>query len=256
MVGQFDRILSCNSNSARLYQERYPEIADRVSYLRNTFDSDRFYPLSAPERRQARQALAHTLGLAEDTRFILFAGRLHPQKDPLLLIRAMAELQHSQAHLLVVGKGELEPQVRAEIQRCGLERRVTLLGAVQQSALADLYRLADLFVLTSAYEGLARGSLEALACGTPVVTTRAGETPNFLAADSGIVCEQRTPTALAAAWTQVLQNRQAYPNSACLRVAAPYEARQVIQELYGALLREWKTVGRASTRVQGREQTL
>jgi glycosyltransferase involved in cell wall biosynthesis len=191
------------------------------------------------------------MGLAEDTRFILFAGRLHPQKDPLLLIRAMAALRHPQAHLLVVGKGELEPEIRAEIKRQGLVGQVSLLGAVQQSTLADLYRLADLFVLTSAYEGLARGSLEALACGTPVVTTRSGETPSFLAADSGIVCEVREPGAIATAWAEVLQHPQGYPSSACVRVATPYEARQVIQSLYGALLRDWQAQKMASQLLLG-----
>ena len=242
LVGQFDRILSCNSQSAQLYQQQYPTIANRVSYLPNTYDDELFYPLNASEKNQARKRLAQTLNLSEDTRFILFAGRLHPQKRPDLLIQAMAALPKLpfSPHLLIVGKGELEPVVCAEIKRLGIASQVTLLGSMPQSKLADLYRLSDLFVLTSAYEGLARGSLEALACGTPVVTTPAGETPNFLTADSGIVCNEQSiakmPDAIARAWHRVLQNPSAYPASACTRVAAPYSAKHVVSTLYGGLV--------------------
>ncbi|MEL6815647.1 MAG: glycosyltransferase, partial [Cyanobacteria bacterium J06598_3] len=181
--------------------------------------------------------------LPTSTRFILFAGRLHPQKQPELLIQAMAQLattlKNTDAHLLVVGKGELEAAVLSEIDRLEMRSRITLLGSLPQTKLADLYRCCEIFVLTSAYEGLARGSLEALACGTPVVTTKAGETPNFLEADSGLVCGS-TPEAIAEAWHQVLRQPAAFPADACTRVAAPYEARRVIQTLYGSLLSDVK----------------
>ncbi|MGC1305625.1 MAG: glycosyltransferase family 4 protein [Phormidesmis sp.] len=249
LVGQFDRILSCNSESAQLYRQQYPHLAERVAYLPNTFDSELFYPLTAEEKGRARSRLAQQLSLPPESRFILFAGRLHPQKQPHLLIQALAQLNNQpdnqshhplpDSHLLIVGKGELEGAVRAEVERLDLGDRVTFLGALSQSELADLYRACDLFTLTSAYEGLARGSLEALACGTPVVTTRAGETPNFLSADSGLVCEQATPTAIAQSWAQVLQQPQQFPSEACTRVAGPYEARRVVTGLYGELLTEW-----------------
>jgi len=239
-VGQFDRILSCNTKSAESYQQRYPTIAERVSYLPNTVDSDLFYPLSAKERQQKRMQLAMEMGLVPETQFVLFAGRLHPQKQPLLLIRSFAALKQPNTHLLIVGQGELEKDVRAEIVQLGLSDRVTLLEPLQQSQLADLYRVCSIFVLTSAYEGLCRGSIEALACGTPVVTTRAGETPNFLTADSGIVCEEQTPVAIAQAWKQVLHNPTDYPSDACVRVVKPYDAHSVVNNIYTELLEGWQ----------------
>lgn len=255
LVSQFDRILSCNSESVKLYQQQYPAIAPRVSYLRNTFDGELFYPLTLADKTQAKHQLARQLGLPSDTCFILFAGRLHPQKQPTLLIQALADLQQNlngqlKVHLLIVGKGELEDEVRAEIKRLQLAQQVTLLGSLPQAELADLYRTCDLFTLTSAYEGLARGSLEALACGTPVVTTRAGETPNFLAADSGLVCEEVTPekipAAIAQCWQTVLQSSpQSFSAEACTRVAKPYEASLVVRELYTDLLNHWQAVSAA-----------
>lgn len=241
LVRQFDRILSCNTKAAKQYQQRYSDITERISYLPNTVDGDVFYSLSSSEREAARIKQAQELGLSTDTRFILFAGRLHPQKQPLLLIRSFAALNDPHAHLLIVGQGELEEDVRAEITRLELSNRVTLLPPLAQAKLADLYRVSSMFVLTSAYEGLCRGSIEALACGTPVVTTRAGETPNFLTADSGIVCEEQTPVAIADQWRKLLRNPENYPSEACVRVVKPYDARYVVNGIYTELLENWQS---------------
>lgn len=243
LVPQFDRILSCNSESVKLYQAQYPAIAQRVAYVRNTFDGELFYPFTPLEKDRAKAQLAQKLELPTDTRFILFAGRLHPQKQPQLLIQAMAHLKNQrqglpETHLLIVGKGELEQAIQEEIETLGLRSHVTLIGSLPQIELAHLYRTCNLFTLTSAYEGLARGSLEALACGTPVVTTDAGETPKFLAPDSGIVCSDARPETIAACWQQVLLNPADFPAEACERVAEPYEASLVVKTLYTALLEQ------------------
>jgi glycosyltransferase involved in cell wall biosynthesis len=240
LVRQFTQILSCNSESAALYQQRYPTIADRVGLIKNAVDSDVFFPLSRDERDARRQALAQRLNLAPATRFMLFAGRLHPQKDPLLLVRSLAALHDPQVHLLIAGEGELADLTRNEIAQLGLTSQVTLLGSVKPADLADLHRLASLVVLTSAYEGLPLVVLEALACGTPIVTTNCGETPKFLTPDSGVVCNERTPTAIAAALRQVLQRPESYPLEACIRVAQPHSARQIVGDVYNGMLARWR----------------
>ncbi|MEP0959108.1 glycosyltransferase family 4 protein [Microcoleus sp. FACHB-1515] len=241
LVPQFYQIFSCNSDSAQLYRERYPEVADRVSYLSNTVDGDLFYALSPQEREAGRKRFAQKLNLPEATRFILFAGRLHPQKDPLLLLQSFAAVQEPNVHLLIVGEGELENDIRAEIDRLNLTNQVTLLGPLKQAELADLYRICSIFVLTSVYEGLARGSIEALACGTPVVTTRAGETPKFLShTQGGIVCEERTSTVIANALKEVLVHPENYPSEACVHIAQPFDAQSVVSGIYSELLERWK----------------
>jgi glycosyltransferase involved in cell wall biosynthesis len=240
LIKHFTQIYSCNTESAKLYQQRYPTLADRVTFLKNTVDNEIFYPLAPKEWEEKRRALAKRLGLAEDTRFVLFAGRLHPQKDPILLVRAIAALNEPSVHLLIAGAGELAPEVRSEIDRLGLSERVTMLGAVVPEELAELHRISNAFVLSSAYEGLPVVVLEALACGTPVVTTRAGETPNLLSADSGIVCEERTPVALAEALRKVLLHPDDYPVQSCVRAAQPYGARAVVSDVYSQMLYRWQ----------------
>lgn len=240
LLPQFAQILSCNSNSAALYQQRYPHLAERVRSIKNTVDTEVFYPLSPELRDRQRRRVAQKLNLPDSTRFVLFAGRLHPQKDPLLLVQAMAALALPDTHLLIAGAGELMARVQAEIAALGLSERITLLGSLSQAQLADLHRIASLFVLSSAYEGLPVVVLEALACGTPIVTTRCGETPHLLSPESGVVCSERTPGAIAQSLRQVLLHPEAYPASGCVQAAQPYGARTVIQSIYDEMYERWE----------------
>lgn len=240
LVSQFSRILSCNSESTQLYQKLYPSLAKRVVYYRNSVDTEIFYPLSVAEHERQRQQLAQKLGLSEATRFILFAGRLHPQKDPLLLVRSLSALNQPDVHLLIAGDGELAEAVRTEVEKLGLNKQVTMLGAVKQAKLVELHRLASVCILTSAYEGLPLVVLEALACGTPVVTTRCGDIPEVLTPESGIICEARTPMAIATAIQSVLQQPNLYSSEACVLAAQPYSAREVICHVYNDMLQRWQ----------------
>lgn len=244
LVRQFERIYSCNSNSANLYRGRYPDISHRVSFIKNTVDNSIFYPYSREQKIEVQKRIADKLGLPRYTKFVLFAGRLHPQKDPLLLIRSMAVLQEPDVHLLIAGKGELEDSIRHEIAQLGLAKSVTMLGSLPQSELAELQRISSVFVLTSAYEGLPLVALESLASGTPVVTTDSGETPSLLTPSSGVVCKERTPKEVAGALRQVLSSPHLYPSKDCVQAASPYSAREVINEIYADMLSHWKNASR------------
>lgn len=240
LVGQFERIYSCNSNSKLLYQQRYPDISDRVSLLNNTFDEEVFYPAPNQERDRQRCELAKRLNLDESTRFVLFAGRLHPQKDPLLLIRSIKALDEPNIHLLIAGDGELAAQVRNEISLLKIRERVTMLGIVRQEELSDLHRACNAVVLTSAFEGLPFVVLEALACGVPIVTTFSGDTPKLLSSSSGVVCSQRTPECIASALKRVVMHPENYPVEECVKSAAPYAASNVVNQVYSQMRKRWE----------------
>jgi glycosyltransferase involved in cell wall biosynthesis len=149
-------------------------------------------------------------------------------------------LNEPNIHLLIAGDGELADAVRSEIDQLRLSKRITMLGSLDQAELAELHRLCNAFILTSAYEGLPLVVLEALACGTPVVTTRCGETPKLLSAGSGTVCEERTPVAIADALRKVLLHPDDYPIESCVETAQPYGARTVITDVYSQMLCRWE----------------
>jgi glycosyltransferase involved in cell wall biosynthesis len=239
LMRQFDTIYSCNSNATQFYRRRFPALGDRIFQLNNTVDTSLFYPIAPELQVQTRQQLIQSLGLDAGTQFILFAGRLHPQKDPILLLRAFAQLNRPQTHLLIVGEGELKEQIIAEIHALGLDGQVSLLGSVDQVRLAELHRLSAMFVLTSAYEGLPFAALEALASGSPVVTTDAGDTPRVLIPGSGLVCQEREPEAIAAALREVLDQPAAFPQPTCLEAIDPYTAKTVVSEVYQQMFDQW-----------------
>lgn len=240
VIKQFSQINICNTESLKFYQNQYPSLVSRLAYLKNSVDNEVFYPLPLDIKEAKRKDFAYQQGLAEDTRFILYAGRLHPQKDPILLIRSIAALPISKVHLLIAGDGELANEVRSEIDTLKLSQKVTMLGSVPQEQLADLHQISSVCILTSVYEGLPLVVLEALACGNPIITTQSGNTPDFLTSNSGVVAQDRTPEAIAEALQKVLLTPQNYPTEACVRVAQPYIAKTVVQNVYEEMWQRWE----------------
>lgn len=242
LLKQFDQVLSCNSATTRFYQQRYPALADRVVDVKNAVDTTYFQPLSHGAEQEERQRLLRQLNLANDTRLILFAGRLHPQKDPLLLLETIASAPaDSNIHLLIAGDGDLRAEVEQTIREKKLSQRVSMLGPVERERMVKLYQVADVFVLSSRYEGLPISMLEALACGTPIVTTDCGQGPQLLTSGSGIVVSERHPQTLGNAIARVLDTPQQFTTAACLQAVAPYSAEQVMLSIYDDMLSRWRS---------------
>jgi len=130
--------------------------------------------LFKPQNRQQARA---ALGLRQDQTVLLFVGRLDPFKGPDVLLRAAA-LMEEQAQVVIVGgrlTGDQELQnLRKLAASLKLGQRVHFLGARPQQELPMLYSAADVTVVPSYHESFGMAAVESLACGTPVVATRAG----------------------------------------------------------------------------------
>ncbi len=103
---------------------------------------------------------------------IVTAGRLHAQKGHRFLLEAVDELVHRRGRslsLVILGQGEAESELREFVRTHQLESQVTLAGFVADPR--EWYRRANLFVLSSLYEGMPNALIEAVACGLPVVST-------------------------------------------------------------------------------------
>ena len=135
---------------------------DKITLHRTGLDADLFRPY---DRRMCRDQL----GLPRDKPVLATVGALIPRKGQRFVIEALAKIP--EAILLIAGKGEDEAMLRGMAQDLGLADRVRFLGPVPHAELPVVLNAADVFVLPSASEGLANAWVEALACGTPVVTT-------------------------------------------------------------------------------------
>lgn len=128
--------------------------------------------------------------------YLLFVGALRSRKDPVTALEALARLP-SDMRLVMIGpaKGE-SGRVHETISRLHLEHRVDLLGHVSQDELSAYYRGAQCFVLPSLYEGFGLPVVEAMASGTPVVSTDVTAIPE-VAEGAAILVPTQNPDALA-----------------------------------------------------------
>ena len=129
--------------------------------------------------------------------------RLHPLADQATLLDAMhrVRLRRPDALLLIAGAGEAEAGLKARAARLGLDGSVRFLGLVANEQVAELLAAADLFVLSSLLEATPTVALEALASGTPVVSTDnpGGKELAGVFGDDVTVVPMRDPAALAGA---------------------------------------------------------
>ena len=139
--------------------------------------------------------------------FILYVGTLEPRKGLDTLVDAYATLADALSHDLVIAgkRGWYTQSLFAQVRRLGLERRVHFTNYVADADLPALYSLAAIFAFPSRYEGFGLPPLEAMACGTPVVSSNAASLPEAVG-DAGLLVPPDDPVALAAALRRVLED--------------------------------------------------
>lgn len=136
----------------------------------------------------------------EDTFNVLSVGTLKSQKDHATLLRAFARIPLSvNARMVLLGDGPLSGELRALGDELGIASRICFVGFVPDPA--DWFRTADLFVLSSRWEGFANVIVEALSFGVPVVSTDCQSGPSEILEDGrfGTLVPVRDPDALASA---------------------------------------------------------
>jgi UDP-glucose:(heptosyl)LPS alpha-1,3-glucosyltransferase len=133
---------------------------------------------------------------------LLFAGHNYALKGLRWALAAIAHTRHGgvDARLVVAGRGSTS-RFRRQARRCGIETLVSFLGTVDQQALAELYRQSDALIYPTFYDPWPRVTLEALASGCPVITTRhCGTSELITPGQQGFVIDNpRNTVALAGA---------------------------------------------------------
>lgn len=143
------------------------------------------------------------------TKLIIACGRLSEQKGFRDLIKAILTVQKDiPVHLKIMGEGELRPVLESQIHSLGLEQSVQLLGF--QDNPYQYMAQADLFVLSSIYEGFGNVIVEAMACGIPVVATDCPYGPREIidSGVNGLLVKPQDPRALAEGMIKVLKDPQ------------------------------------------------
>jgi glycosyltransferase involved in cell wall biosynthesis len=143
---------------------------------------------------------------------IFTARRLVPRTGVGELVAAMPAIVATfpRATLAIAGTGELDGALRSQISALGLSASITMLGRVTEDELVRRYQQADLVVLpTQELEGFGLTTAEALACGTPVLGTPAGATPELLAPiDAALVSAGTSSDQISRAMLELLHDRE------------------------------------------------
>src|SRR5882672_10236637 len=183
---QSDRILTVSEASKRDILHFFNVPPDKISVVYNAIDERFWIEPTAEEIERVRERFQL------DQRFVLYAGTIKPHKNLVRLIEAFAELrkgEFEELKLLIIGDEISKlPALRRAVHRHKLHKHVRFLGFVKDDTLAILYRLAAVFVFPSLYEGFGLPPLEAMASGTPVVTSNVSSLPE-VAGDAALLVD-------------------------------------------------------------------
>jgi len=168
-----DAFVAVSPETAAFARKRSEVDERRLLVIPNGIELGRFHP--APE---ARDRIRRELGIDPAAWVVGTVGRIAPEKNQALLVRAMAPLLGPALHLVIAGDGPLLPAVTALVAELGVAAFVHLLGARRD--VPDVLNALDTFVLSSDTEGLPLVVLEAMATGLPVLSTRVGGVPTVL----------------------------------------------------------------------------
>jgi glycosyltransferase involved in cell wall biosynthesis len=183
---QADRVLTVSQASKRDILRFFDVRPEKVKVIHNAID-ERF--LTAPDeattdRVRQRYQLDHP--------FVLYVGNIKPHKNIERLIDAFGRARPDGPDglkLVIVGDEVSKyPTLRRMVHRQKLDKHVRFLGFQPQETLASFYRLAGVFVFPSLYEGFGLPPLEAMACGTPVVTSNISSLPE-VAGDAALLVD-------------------------------------------------------------------
>jgi glycosyltransferase involved in cell wall biosynthesis len=177
LLGMAGSIVTLSEFMATRLRHWHEVHADKITVIPGGVDLERFNVRGSRERARLQ------LDLPRDRFLVLTVRNLVSRMGLESLVLAMRSVVEARpnALLLIGGKGYLEKKLAALIEEFGLQNNIRLAGYIKEKDLAAYYRAADLFVLpTRALEGFGLVTLEAMACGTPVLGTPVGGTVEIL----------------------------------------------------------------------------
>ncbi|GJL91861.1 glycosyltransferase [Hyphococcus sp.] len=152
-----DKVLALSDAETKLLRQQFPSAASHIETVVNPYVTSEMLTVT----RVAETDRSH--------RIILGVGRFEPQKRMDLLLRSFARLDNKSARLVILGDGPERSACEALARELGVIDRVSMPGFVTD--VAAWLNTADVFVLTSVYEGLPAVVFEAMACNCPVLST-------------------------------------------------------------------------------------
>jgi glycosyltransferase involved in cell wall biosynthesis len=187
-----------------------------------------------------REGLKKQFDLAPGSIVCVGIGRLVPQKGFDILIEAFAKIasQVPDLHCLILGAGEDQEKLAAQIRAAGLEARLRLLGYQDRANAMSILKSSDIFAMPSRYEGTPIALLEAAALARPILAACAGGIPELVTHDQhAYLVPTQDPEALAHGLVRLALDRayaQRLGQNAQQRVRERFHPESQVTETWGA----------------------
>lgn len=187
VLNQAQHIITNSAATARDLVDLLHVPAAKITPIPLAYDAEQFRPLNLPRQP-----------------YFLYVGRHNPHKNLSRLLQGFAQLKHPETELWLAGTPDprFTPALQQEAQALGVSHRLRFLSYVSADELPRLMNQARALVFPSLWEGFGLPVLEAMACGTPVITSNCSSLPE-VAGDSAILVDPECVDALAAAMTAV-----------------------------------------------------
>ncbi|TDA70103.1 MAG: DUF1957 domain-containing protein [Clostridia bacterium] len=230
LVGQAAQVICCSQYMAREITTLFSPAAGKVHMVPNGVDLPATGDELPPDERN----------WPDNTRLVLFVGRLVPEKGVQTLLAAAPSVLagHPEAHFVIAGNGPYEPELRRMAWDLGLGDRVTFAGFVGARTRNWLLSRAEICVFPSLYEPFGIVALEAMAAGRPVVAAASGGLAEIIThGQDGLLFPPGKAPALAAALIQLLDEPE-------LARYLGRQGREKVKRLYN-----WDDIARATQEV-------
>jgi glycosyltransferase involved in cell wall biosynthesis len=200
VLPKLSSLFCVREDAAAAYRQRFPSMQDRIHFTPTWMDPETFCPADAVTRRQRRAWLSKEHGVTEEEFVLVTVGRL---------------------------------EVEQRIAEYGLESEVRLLGVQPARTIAAFLQASDLFVLSSAYEGMPIVVLEALGTGLPVAATDVGEVSRVVRSGiNGELVAAQDAGSLANAIRVCRGNVGRYRGRPCVETVRAYTPQYVLAPIY------------------------
>jgi len=163
---------------------------------------------------------------------VLFVGRFVPQKNPLQVVRSLANLRHLPWQCVMLGDGALRPEVEKLIGELGLQERFILPGWVSPQEVQEWFRQSDILFIPSLSEGLPVVGVQAMAMGLALVLSRVGGCVDLVEPQTnGFLLEKGDADGFEHALGMLLENQEHLLSyrRASRRLAARFDLKNVVE---------------------------
>ena len=183
-IRRADRIIAVSQYTANAIKNHYGVSDEKIRVISNGAGKE-FHVIDEFSVTVGYQTLRRELGLNEKSRIVLYVGSDHPRKNVVVAVKAFAKARKREKELIFVKVGNPGIAIEREkllkkMDKLGVRKFVRFIGNVSNERLNELYNLADVFVFPSRFEGFGLPPLQAMACGTPVVTANVTSLPEVV----------------------------------------------------------------------------